>query len=77
MIFKGDLNPNYDRKPKTDCYCINCQKAIKADASYFYALMRGDYFIPLAERHLTDDLVLLGAECAKKLPKHYRYKDNE
>lgn len=71
-IFTGDLNPNYNRKPKTLHFCDNCQKDIKEGSRWFLAYVRGDYYIPFEDAISTDKKAVLGYECARKLPRNYR-----
>ena len=83
-IYDGEngLNPNYISKPKTDFYCVICNKDINPNSKYFFVhFIDGGVYI----LHSEDELKYIpdggdvgfhpvGISCAKKIGLQYCHK---
>lgn len=68
-------DPDYRRDPKTDRFCALCQRDLKEGASVVRALQSGQEACCIV--HPDDAIegdfeVLVGPECAKKVPAEFR-----
>lgn len=79
-------DPNYNRDPKTDFFCCNCQKDIKKDSKFYWAHIIGggtEILHPEDEAKYDDDdggnmdFFPIGPECAGRFGLEWFITDEE